>query len=85
MDKKQIPKENGHLTQMEMLNLISLYGKYKFNLKNIELIHISLAFSFYLLCNKNIDQNKNKKERNWQVNREFVQKYKGPRITKEII
>ena len=64
MDKKQIPKKNGHLTQMEMLNLISLQGKYKFNLKNIELIHISLAFSFYLLCNKNIDQNKNKKERN---------------------
>ena len=41
MDKKQIPKKNGHLTQTEMLNLISLYGKYKFNLKNIELIHVS--------------------------------------------
>ena len=35
MDKKQIPKKNGHLTQMEMLNFISLYGKSKFNLKNI--------------------------------------------------
>ena len=57
MDKKQIPKENGHLTQMEMLNLISLYGKYKFNLKNIELIHISLAFSFYLLCKKTLTKN----------------------------
>ena len=42
MDKKQIPKKNGHLTQTEMLNLISLYGKYKFNLKNIELIHVSV-------------------------------------------
>ena len=59
MDKKQIPKKNGHLTQMDMPNLISLYGKYKFNLTTIELIHISLAFSFYLQCNRNIDQ-KNK-------------------------